>query len=182
MFWGTRVAISGYVNITGEPSDNPAEQYQQMQDFMYLLQRQGMTIDSYVDLRDGQVKGKVTGKTRYLIRGEDPRGIKAAAKAGEGDEPEVSPEAKRLAAINDANRALLAEARDKGVLVISAENFAAMIGYRRIHSANEDVKGFRPGLPMAGTSIGGGTFTAPAAAPMPPPKPKKDAEPKDAGN
>jgi hypothetical protein len=184
MFWGSRVAVSGYVGITGEGSDNPADQFRQTEDFMNLLMRQGMTIDAYVDLRDGQIKGKVTGKTRYLIRGDDLRADpKAAAKPAEGDDAKDpaadAPNAGRSDAVNKANLALRRDAMDKGVLVISAENFATMIGYRRVRSGNDQDKtsAFRPSLPYAGTNVGI-VNPAPANAPMPDqkkaPEPKKD--------
>jgi hypothetical protein len=122
----------------------------------------------------------VTGKTRYLILGADMRVDKAAAaKAADGEEGKEpgkdAPNADRNEAVNKANFALRREAMDKGVLVISAENFATMIGYRRVRSGNDErsASAFRPGLPEAGTNIGGAN-QGPAAAPMP----KKDAEPK----
>ena len=89
LFWGTRIAITGYVSITGELSDNPAEQMRQMDDFMFLLRRNGVQVDAYVDLHDGQIKGNINSKTRYLIRGYDLKKDKAAKKAdGDGEAPE----------------------------------------------------------------------------------------------
>ncbi len=194
LFWGTRVAIAGYVSMTGEPSDNPAEQMRQMEDFMYLLKRNGMQVDAYVDLRDGQMRGNITPKTRYLIRGDDLKvaAEKPAAEDKEKDkdkEPkanEAQPNAERNETINKSSKALRTEAIDRGLLLISAENFATVIGYRKARNGNSvEASGFRPGLPYAGTErIGAG-----AAAPVPDPRPKepekkgeekKDMEKKDA--
>ena len=73
LFWGTRVAIAGNPNVTGAPTDNPSEQMRQLADFIYLLERQGIIVDAYLDLTDGQAKGAMNPSTRYLIRGEDMR-------------------------------------------------------------------------------------------------------------
>jgi hypothetical protein len=157
LFWGARVAVAGYVSITGEPSDSPAEQNRQMEDFMHLLRNNGMQVDAYVDLRDGQIRGNITAKTRYLIRGAPLRvaaDAKApAAKAPDGDkekEPakEPAPNTDRNDLINKSSRTLENDARDRGVLLISAENFATVIGYRRARSANSlEISTFRPSLP-----------------------------------
>jgi hypothetical protein len=170
LFWGTRVAVVGYVSITGEPSpNNPAEQARQMDDFMYLLRRNGIQVDAYVDMRDGQIKGNLSPKTRYLIKGDDLK-VAAAAPAGpaaEGDDKEKEPGKdagagdERNHAINKSNATLRKDAVEKGLLLISAENFANIIGYRRARNANStEISGFRPMLPFAG-SVESGVIVAP---------------------
>lgn len=181
LFWGTRVAVAGYVNITGEASDNPAEQIRQMDDFMYLLRRNGMQVDAYVDLRNGQIQGNLSSKTRYLIKGDDLRVAidKPAEPAKEADDKEKEPAKDKDAAgekepvkdaagagdrndaINKSSVALRKDAIEKGLLLISAENFSHMIGYRRARSANSlEISGFRPSLPYAG-AIEAGVIRAP---------------------
>jgi hypothetical protein len=154
LFWGARVAVAGYVSITGEPSDSPAEQNRQMEDFMHLLRRNGMQVDAYVDLRDGQIRGNITAKTRYLIQGAPMRSAAKppAAKAPDDDkEKEPAKEAAptdRNDLINKSSQALYNDARERGLLMISAENFATVIGYRRARSANSlEISTFRPSLP-----------------------------------
>ncbi len=169
LFFGTRVAVAGYVGITGDLSDNPAEQARQMDDFLHLLQRNGIQVDAFVDLRDGKISGAITSKTRYLIRGYDLRTAgedKPAAKMA-GDEKEKDKDKEpakdaaantdRNAMVNKANEVLRSEAKDRGLLQISAENFAVVIGYRRARSANSpELSAFRPSLPYAGAPRSGG--------------------------
>jgi hypothetical protein len=167
LFWGTRVAIAGYVSITGEPSDNPAEQKRHTDDFVHLLRRNGMQVDALVDLTSGNIEGNITSKTRYLIRGDDLRvaGDKAAPKMADGDKEKekekdnepakevAAPNAERNDQINKSSQTLRNDAKDKGLLMISAKNFATVIGYRRARSANsvEKSSDFRPSLPFAGS-------------------------------
>jgi hypothetical protein len=164
LFWGTRVAVAGYVSLTGEPSDNPAEQKRQMDDFIYMLKRNGMQVDAFVDMTNGKIEGNITSKTRYLIRGDDLRAgaEKPAPKAADDekdkkDEPakEAGPNAERNDLINKSSLALRSDARERGLLLMSAENFATVIGYRKARSANSsEVSAFRPSLPYAGTGEG----------------------------
>jgi hypothetical protein len=175
LFWGARVAVAGYVSITGETSNNPAEQMRQMDDFFQLLRRNGMQVDAYVDLRDGSIKGAITSKTRYLIRGDDLAGTPAAAvkappkdkEAGDDDKKEPAkdnPNADRNAAVKASSLALRNEARDRGMLLVSQYNFAVIIGYRKTRSANSaEGFGFRPTLPYAG-SADSGVMVAPPRA------------------
>ncbi len=165
LFWGTRVAIAGYVSITGEKVDNPAQQFRQMDDFMALCRRNGMVVDAYVDMRDGQIKGNINSRTRYLIRGDDfPRPDKRDAKpAKKEDDMDKEAPAKeegglgdRIDQINRSNFLLRNQAKERGLLLISAENFATVIGYRKARSANSvELSGFRPRLPVAGAPEAG---------------------------
>ena len=168
MFWGTRVAVVGYVSITGDPTDNPAEQIRQMEDFMFLLRRNGIQVDAFVDMRDGQIRGNITARTRYVIKGDDLRAATdkpaVAPPAKEGDdkdkemakdkEPAKDPGAagERNDKINASNLALRKEAIERGLLLISSENFANVIGFRKARNANSaEVSAFRPMLPYAGS-------------------------------
>lgn len=196
MFWGTRVAVTGYVSITGEQSDNPSEQNRQMDDFLYLLKRNGIQVDAWVDLRDGQIKGNISPKTRYLIRGDDLRtgadgkpGAKMPAEEKDGEkekekEKEKEPAGKngglangdRNEKVNKSSEMLRNDARAIGLLMISAENFATVIGYRKARSANSaELSNFRPTLPYAG-SLDAGVRVQP---PMPEEKKAPEPEKKD---
>ena len=182
MFWGTRVAVTGYVSITGEQSDNPSEQNRHMEDFLYLLKRNGVQVDAWVDLRDGQIRGNITSKTRYLIRGDDLRvgadgkpGAKMPAedkeKDGDKDKDKEAvakngqANADRNEKVKQSSLMLQNDAKALGLLLISAENFATVIGYRQARSANAvQLSGFRPSLPYAGSI----EAARPQAQPMPP--------------
>jgi hypothetical protein len=220
LFWGSHVAVAGYVNITGDPSDNPAEQISQMSDFAHLLIRNGMQVDAFVDLRDGQIRGSISSKTRYLILGDDlrlPANNKAPAmKKDDGDDKNKDKDAKdkdkdakdkdkdakdidakdkepkdqpkdmddankdqpggdRAKVFNEATRALMRDASQKGLLLISAEAFSVVTGYRRARSANNpEISGFRPTLPYAGSDISGLMVIRPRAG--------ADADPKAPDN
>lgn len=203
LFWGTRVAVAGYVSITGESVNNPAEQFRQMDDFMALCKRNGMIVDAYVDMRSGEIKGKINAKTRYLIRGYDlaKPGKREAAPVNKGDDKEMPAEKKedpapaneggladRIDQVNRSSYLLRSDAKDKGLLLISAENFAVVIGYRKVRSANSaEFSTFRPQLPYAGAADGGvraqpEVRPAEKEAPKDMPKEEKKDEKKEAGN
>ncbi len=140
--WGTHVFLAGPVNWTGLPSNSPAEQMRHLQAFTSLLERQGVTVDGYIDLNDGALKGSFTPKTRLLIRGEflNPN-------AREGDAP-------RVKVIHDAMQDLRKIAIEKGLFLISSDNYANVIGFRRPRSANDpEVSAFRPRLPAGGQGV-----------------------------
>jgi hypothetical protein len=202
LFWGTRVAVAGYVGITGDASSNPAEQFRQMEDFMYLLKRNGAQVDAYVDLRDGKIQGAITSKTRYLIVGDDLRapGEKPAPEAPkmpdddkDKDKDKEKKEEKEMAgkngqptldrneAVNRSSLQMRKEAVERGLLLISAENFATVVGYRKARSANlsTDID-FRPSLPFAGAPGERGVLVAPDRER--PPEEEKKAEPEKKDN
>jgi hypothetical protein len=117
-----------------------------LQTFMGSLQRQGVIVDAYVDLTDGSVKGDITNKTRYLIRGEIP------VMNDKADD--------RSKLVHEAAQALKKDATEKGVFIISSDNFANAIGYRRPRSLNDLEKSadFRPSMPFAGAGARGGVI------------------------
>ncbi len=143
MVWGSRVAIAGYVGITGQASESPTEQMRQLTDFMYLLEKHGMIVDAYLDLADGSVKGAITPKTRYLVRGEDLR-----------SDPKDEVRAERAKLVNDGIAAMRKQAVERGMFIISADNLGHVVGYRRPRSANQaEASLFRPSIPFAGTVL-----------------------------
>jgi hypothetical protein len=76
---------------------------------------------------------------------------------------------------------LFNDARDKGLLLVSAENFATLIGYRRSRSANSrEVSSFRPSLPYAGSGEPGARVIQ-DARPKDDEKKAPDPEKKDGG-
>ena len=181
MFWGSHVAIAGIITLDDTISTNPADQTRSVLNMVSLLERQGMTVDAYVDLTDGQIRGKITNKTRYLILGDNP-GAKKEPKDGEKEMPKEMKEdpdkkdpdkkddepVKKNADDKDDNRGaggrleLIAigmkklhnDATQKGVLQISSENFLNVIGYRRARNANTQEKSnYRPFLPYAGAGV-----------------------------
>ncbi len=180
MFWGTRVALDGNIPFAGQISDNPAEQMRIMASFVSFLNRQGITVDAYLDLNDGQVKGTITNRTRYLIRGDDlvdPAAQNAPIKKKEVKEddeekkdaaPKVDVVPDRIKSINDAAAKMRQEAADKGLLVISVDNFLNVIGYRQPRSAVfGEPGGFHPSAIVASPPAGNRP-APPGQAPPPP--------------
>ena len=175
MFWGTHVAVAGSPNVTGVPSESPSEQQRQLNDFLYMLSRQGMIVDAYLDLTDGQVKGAMTSNTRFLIRGDD---LRIDAKELENKEPR----AERALAVNNGAIGMRKDATEKGIFVISARNFATAIGYRPANAKEQVI--FHPRLPTAGTvqpglTGGVGNIGAPREAPTPMGEPKEKGDAKE---
>src|SRR5262249_22119001 len=101
-----RVAIAGLIDLHGDG-------YDATQELIRGLERQGIMVDLYLDLKDQQIKGPgMTETTSYLILGEspqlvDPTGGKAIGKRDE----------KRVA-IRDQITAMQDEARKKGVPIV----------------------------------------------------------------
>jgi hypothetical protein len=173
MFWNTHVAIAGNVNFTGYPIDAPSEQMRQLGNLTQLLERTGIHVDGYLDLTDLQFKGALSNKTRFLILGD----------RAEPKDTTNAEQVERAKQINDSIAAVKKEAVEKGMFLISAENFSIVSGYRKPRNANDPaVSNFRASSPFAGVGGAGGLVIQRdrpgegAAAPMP----KKDApEPKE---
>ena len=142
MAFGSRVVVAGNINWLESPAETPAEQMRNLKDFFHILGRQGVKVDAYLDVTDVKMQGEITNKTRFLILG---KGMSVDPK---------SPQAEQAKKINAAIAAVRAEAVEKGMFVISADNFANVIGYRRPRSANEtepSTRNFHPGLPAGGS-------------------------------
>jgi hypothetical protein len=162
-FFGAHVAVAGNIRFGGQVSDSPAEQMRILASFVHFLNQQGISVDAYLDLNDGQINGTITSRTRYLIRGDDvvdpnkPAEFKRKpAKDDEAEEkkdeaPKTDGLPDRFKLINDAAAKMRREAADKGLFVISVENFLNVVGYRQPRSAAYGVPtGFRPSAIIAG--------------------------------
>lgn len=139
-FFDTHVFIAGSVNFTGYAGDSPAAQNLQLQEFVHQLRRQGVAVDGYLNLLNGQVEGAITPRTRLLIRGDILR------------LNNTQEETERHKQIVDAYQALKKQVIDQGMFIISAENFAAVTGYRPPQAQNggQAASTFRPSLPYTG--------------------------------
>ncbi len=143
LVWGSHVAVAGVIDWSGRGAESAAAQQDELQDFLRVVESQGVKVDAYVDLRDGQIKGGLTGKTAYLIIGH-----KAWAKKG--------PDEERAAAVNASVGKLRGDAVERGLFVISPDNFANVVGYRRPRSRTDTALAhFHPGMPAAGVHIEG---------------------------
>jgi hypothetical protein len=146
MFWNSRIAIAGGINFTGFPIDIPAEQMRHVEQFMNVLSRMGVATDAYLDLTDGQTKGGMTNKTRFLILGDWV----------EVKNPNDEAQKERAKLINDGIAAMRKEAIEKGMFLISAENVSIASGYRRARNANNlELGKFNSSVPFSGASTTG---------------------------
>jgi hypothetical protein len=148
-----------------------------MESLLDFLKNNGVQVDAYVDFRDGQVKGAITSKTRFLLAGEPlgamevskPGGKKAAAEKVEVKEKEMEKLpgkggiADRIDQINGASGFLFKQAWDRGLFMISGDNLAAVMGYRKARSMTSlERSRFEPQTPIAGRPDEGGGISMPA--------------------
>lgn len=171
MFWNTHVAIAGNINFTGFPIDAPSEQMRQIEMFTQLMARMNIRTDALLDLNDGQMKGTISNKTRFLILGD----------IAYPKDPNDEAQKERAKVINDGIAAMKKTAIENGLFLISAENFTIAAGYRKARNANNAELGkFGATVPFTGAASGGLVIhrdgAAGAAAPMP--MPKKEEEKK----
>jgi hypothetical protein len=121
--------------------------------FVRILERNNLRVDAYLDLKTGQIKGAIDFKTKFLIIGSD-------------------------APIVGNVKVMMAQAKEKGVQLIDARMFLALIGVKPPKN---------PAAPLySGVTLGGeGSKNVDPEAPMPPPAPKdegkKDEPKKDEG-
>ena len=162
-FFDSHIAIVGNVSFTRIGQESPATQQMQLEEFTQLLRKQHIYVDAYVNLLNAKFEGTLTPRTRLLVRGD----ISALSSTAD--------EKTRVDALNAAYVELEKQAISGGMFVISAENFAAVIGYRppQAQTARDVSIGFRPLQPFVandrtqrGPAIGG-----------PPPMPMADPPP-----
>src|SRR5207249_5378070 len=92
-------------------------------EFIRHLERVGIIIDAYIDLRDGKLVGELKPDTNYLIRGAN------AVSLGATDSDA------RIKGINDGIKSMLTQSVDRGLFIISPDNVALVTGYRQPGSA-----------------------------------------------
>jgi predicted nucleic acid-binding Zn-ribbon protein len=110
------VAVTGLVDLSGEGGDT-------MQEFLRMLQRQGVVVDAYLDLKDISIKGRgIDRTTDYLILGTVP------TFAGFEVAKEDDPRAKRQQAIIKEMTDMQQKAIDNGVTLITLRKFLVMSG------------------------------------------------------
>lgn len=110
------VAIAGLIDLTGDGRHN-------IDEFMTNLGRQGIVVDSYLDLTDNTLKGPgMTINTSFLIIGEAP----------DLDEQnlQTDPRTENKLAINKSITELQAKAKELGVTVVPLRRFVQLIGYK----------------------------------------------------
>jgi hypothetical protein len=112
------VAIAGVIDLLGTGKDQTAE-------FVRNLEKQGIVVDAYLDIKDLTVKGDgMNWNSNYLIIGAQPE-FGSREKIGEGS---VQTERKKevLQKMSDMQN----EAKNYGITVLPVRRFLSLIGYK----------------------------------------------------
>jgi hypothetical protein len=112
----THVAIAGLIDLTGDGKDSSEE-------FVRNLRRQGMVVDSMLDLKDATIKGPgMSVNTDYFILGEQPEFSEGVIAGNTRYERKKELSEKMTEMKNKAN--------ELGITVVSVKRFAALTGYQ----------------------------------------------------
>lgn len=113
----THVAIAGFIDLTGDGRDGTAE-------FVRQLERHGIVVDAYLDLRNRLVRGEgISRKTNFLVLGEQPE-FSATTPLQEGN---VITEGIKL--IQEKMGQMQDEAKKYGVTIVPFRNFVQLVGF-----------------------------------------------------
>ena len=156
------VAITGIVDLTGDGRDS-------QQEFIRNLERQGIVVDAYVDLRAlnedpldmaKAIKGRGIGvQTDFLIIGDGTEYL--------SDSPANLRFRRNL---DEVVKAMNGTAKQNGVTVVGLRRYLEMIGYR-VPRVSDRTTTYRPTLPLA---------DQPKEQPKDPMNPMPMEQPKDA--
>jgi hypothetical protein len=112
----THVAIGGLIDLTGDGKDSSEE-------FVRNLTRQGIVIDSILDLKDATVKGPgMTVNTEFFILGEEPKFSEGLLEGNTRYE--------RKKELSEKLTEMKKQASDLGITIVSVKRFAALTGYQ----------------------------------------------------
>jgi len=149
----TRVAIAGLIDLSGDGRDNTAE-------FIRALEKQGIVVDEYLDLKDLAFKGPgLSLQTNYLIMGESPQITSLGLREGDTRTDRLQEILKKMGEKNT-------EALKLGITVVPARRFMSLIGLQMPNNPRPPDYNARP------TSV-----LAPGAAKAPAAEDKGDAAP-----
>jgi hypothetical protein len=149
------VALAGLIDLDGDGLDDTAQ-------FIRTLERQGIVVDAYIDLKDLTVKGRgLTEKTAYLVEGANP--------ALEGRQGGLSRRDDYAIKVGEKMSELKSQAKDLGVQVVPIRRYLSLIGFKT-------PRGLNPADYNASGYLRGAGRDAPAAGAKPPEK-KSDALP-----
>ena len=119
-FFDSHIAIVGNVGFERLGTESPRTQQLKLEEFVQVLRKQHIYVDTDVNLVTGEVEGmkSFSPRTRLLVRGD--------FTPLNNNEAEIA----RVKSIKEAYDVLERQAVANGMFVISAENFAVLIGYR----------------------------------------------------
>ncbi|MFO0966759.1 MAG: hypothetical protein U0793_14395 [Gemmataceae bacterium] len=175
MFFDTHVALAGVFDLDGEPAGTPAGLARQLESTIASLKNRGVTVDAYVDPITGEVKGAITARTRFLIRGDDleSAALDAGGKAPAPKEPkepkdkdgkemekkEGAPAEKEEPmgrSYAEAVNLLRRQSVEKGMFIISRANFNTVIGYYPLRHFGETARLVHPPTLLTATTLASG--------------------------
>ncbi len=147
------IAIAGLIDLNGDGMDDTP-------DFIRSLERQGVVVDSYIDLKDVSIRGSgMTESTSYLVIGDKPDTELHAFATGA--------KAERLKLVMEKVTDLKTQADRLGVQKVPYRRFLAMMGYQMPRI-------FRPAEYAPPGSIKATLGGAPKEGEMPAKKDEKD--------
>lgn len=112
------VALTGIIDLDGDGKDDTAE-------IIRNLERQGIVVDTYLDLRERANKGPgITERTSYLVMGERPQ--LALSITPDPNNPVVVAFEDIIRRIGESE----AKAKEMGVEKVNYRRFLTLIGYR----------------------------------------------------
>jgi hypothetical protein len=110
------IAIAGIIDLTGDGSDNTVE-------FIRLMEKQGIVVDEYLDLKDLTFKGKgMSLKTKFLVAGFVPEPKGNIVEGNKIQELQIKV-LERASEMKD-------RAAKLGIEMMPARRFMAMIGMK----------------------------------------------------
>jgi hypothetical protein len=114
------VALAGIFDLDGDGRDD-------IQEVIRNLERQGIIVDAWVDLRDRGIKGPgVTERTTYMVLGEMPQ---TPASVGRSGKPEDDPRFGAVRDIMEKVAELQTKAKDKGLQPVAYRRYLTLVGY-----------------------------------------------------
>lgn len=114
------VAIAGMIDLNSDGRDGTAE-------FVKALEKQGVIVDVWLDLKELQLKGalrKIGPKTSYLIIGDQPELDKQLV----GDQ--IDPRLQKKMDVRSAVNEIYEDAKAKGVNIVDARRYMALAGMK----------------------------------------------------
>ncbi|MGE3808309.1 MAG: hypothetical protein AB7K24_26915, partial [Gemmataceae bacterium] len=117
------IAIAGLIDLTGDGLDDT-------QEFIRNVEKQDVVVDGYLDLREEDLtkedafKGEMSFKTDYLVLGQLPEIDQGLALRA--NDPRLARSQQVVVRLSE----LQSQAGLKGITIVPARRFMALIGYR----------------------------------------------------
>lgn len=105
------VALVGVFDVNADGTDD-------IEAVVRDLNRMGIPVDAYFDLRKGAWVGRITERTRYVVQGAQP--------TNSASDPNQAAKSRLIAGISQA----LTDSRQKGVSIVDFRDFFPRMGYK----------------------------------------------------